>query len=628
MALRRSQKSSDTSISAVPNLRSHTKRAVDGGSNTSSKKRVTVSESSEVVSSRNNSKTSTQSSISSPAVTASPSPIEEKEHGSSNQSNNSSGKMKKKKKNRRRHFRGATYSLFLSKKKKKNSLVKKSQDESKDDECSLAGTENSSFLDSEDGNSLMSEDLYTPSEMSLADEEANPDSRNSPLLATETKTEVTESNSSVTNNQQQNVEVLQQTEVSEPSEVQESIETIKDEVESEIITQPVCIASDEVSQNATDMIQQVEDMQWVSDTKFDATSTNLFPSEVLKVPQYDDISNESLPNSTSFPFKTSSENIDDKTMLTNESVIEKIDEETDDGKNVTEEVKNIVETTVSDSENKDFSNIFKVEENSNQTEISHEKASSVFESNDQDNVSIAASAPTSGDEHDPENQTLPVSDVEFKDKENLSCDAPSTIATCVKSRQRIKRRFTDDIVDTDVGLLSLNSSMAPPRKVPPKPDPPKDVIQTFVSVTHSEAKKGPITKIECIYNSHQDPVKTCACDGETYEANLGEEDEGVFCQAVDSIDDKLVGCTNPVVTPKLVRSSVKIPFTIMCEMHLWRLKHHHSCPYCGLFCSQGSFMQCSGAKSKQKRYIYIMSSVSQRKKMVFHFVYTVEQLLE
>ncbi|XP_054715452.1 histone-lysine N-methyltransferase EHMT1-like [Uloborus diversus] len=186
---------------------------------------------------------------------------------------------------------------------------------------------------------------------------------------------------------------------------------------------------------------------------------------------------------------------------------------------------------------------------------------------------------------------------DFKDADP---DAQSTIANCVKSRQRIKRRFTDDIVDTDVGMLALHPSMAPRTKAPSKPQPAQDIIQNFQSVTHSEAKRGPISKIECIFNSRQKPIDECTCEGDTYEANLGNEDDGVFCQAVDSIDDKLVGCSNPVVTTRLVRPSVKIPFTIMCEMHLWRLKHHHSCPYCGLFCSQGYFMQCSSIKNKRR----------------------------
>ncbi|KAF8773102.1 Histone-lysine N-methyltransferase EHMT1 like protein [Argiope bruennichi] len=603
MALRRSQKSQDPSQTVTSSLRSHAKRNQDGAGNTSTtvKRRVTVSEPSEVFSVKNSSnKNFMQSSSSNPAA-ASLSPTEEKEQSSSNQSSISSGKLKK---NRKRHFRGGTYGLFLSKKKKK-SLAKKSQEESKDDECSLAGTENSSYLDSDDGNSLMSEDLYTPSEKSLADEEPNPESRNSPMFpAAEPKVDVSTGSNPLPNNEQEQPEVQKEAEVMESVEDQVNIDDNKDDIvlsENEVNPSVCPTAIDEISQNATDMTEQVEDMQWEQDKKFSPSSDNNFPSEALKAPQYDDISNESFSNSASFPFKQSpTENNEDK--VCEEPLSEKLDEKMDDEakEELISEDRDATETTqIADTEEQSFSNIFENEENSNleQEQITAEKNSILDSSGqEQDNESIAASMPTSGDEHDTENRN---SDVELKDRGDAG-DSSSTIATCVKSRQRIKRRFTDDIVDTDVGLLSLNSSMAPPRKVPPKPDPPKDVIQTFVSVTHSEAKKGPVTKIECIYNSHQDPVKSCTCEGETYEANLGNEEEGVFCQAVDSIDDKLVGCTNPVVTPRLVRSSVKIPFTIMCEMHLWRLKHHHSCPYCGLFCSQGHFMQCTSSKGRQK----------------------------
>lgn len=183
-------------------------------------------------------------------VSACSSPVEDGEHGSS-------GKMKK---NRKRHYRGATYSLFLSKKSKKKNLMKKS----KDDECSREGTENSSYLDSEDGNSLMSEDLYTPSEKSLADEEHNTDSRTSPMLVSEQKTG-------------------------------EEKPVATDEVKKE--QSAMRSENEDVSQNATDMIQKLEEMQWESESKCESQS--------LKAPQYDDISNESFSNSTTFPFKAS-----------------------------------------------------------------------------------------------------------------------------------------------------------------------------------------------------------------------------------------------------------------------------------------------------------------------------------
>lgn len=221
-ATRHSQASSSSS------LRSSIKKNVDSNPSVSTRRRVTLSESGD------------PKNTFSGRVSACSSPVEDKA-----------------KKNRKRHYRGATYSLFLSKKSKKKNLMKRS----KDDEGSREGTENSSYLDSEDGNSLMSEDLYTPSEKSLADEEHNTDSRTSPLLVSEQKTEAED-------------------EAKEESSAAQS-STLRNE-------------NEDISQNATDMIQE---MQWESESKGDIESK--------AAPQYDDISNESFSNSTTFPFKAS-----------------------------------------------------------------------------------------------------------------------------------------------------------------------------------------------------------------------------------------------------------------------------------------------------------------------------------
>ncbi|CAK9299740.1 unnamed protein product [Gordionus sp. m RMFG-2023] len=65
-----------------------------------------------------------------------------------------------------------------------------------------------------------------------------------------------------------------------------------------------------------------------------------------------------------------------------------------------------------------------------------------------------------------------------------------------------------------------------------------------------------------------------------------------LCQAKDSVDDKLVGCLNPVNLIEMCRPAPKIMFSYMCQVHKKRLKHHHCCPICGVFCTQGEFLVC------------------------------------
>ncbi|VEN36415.1 unnamed protein product [Callosobruchus maculatus] len=88
-------------------------------------------------------------------------------------------------------------------------------------------------------------------------------------------------------------------------------------------------------------------------------------------------------------------------------------------------------------------------------------------------------------------------------------------------------------------------------------------------------------------------VPTCFC---TRKTNLFSTTNGetVYCNAVDSIADKLVGCTrivNAEETP-LLRPSQQIPYTLFCSFHRNRLLRHNCCPACGIFCTQGLFLEC------------------------------------
>ncbi|XP_003698603.1 histone-lysine N-methyltransferase EHMT2 isoform X2 [Apis florea] len=68
----------------------------------------------------------------------------------------------------------------------------------------------------------------------------------------------------------------------------------------------------------------------------------------------------------------------------------------------------------------------------------------------------------------------------------------------------------------------------------------------------------------------------------------------LYCTAIDSIDNRLVGCCNEVDSNDVAmrRPSTRVPFIILCRMHKERLLRHNCCPSCGLFCSQGRFIQC------------------------------------
>ncbi|XP_052789200.1 uncharacterized protein LOC128223821 isoform X2 [Mya arenaria] len=90
------------------------------------------------------------------------------------------------------------------------------------------------------------------------------------------------------------------------------------------------------------------------------------------------------------------------------------------------------------------------------------------------------------------------------------------------------------------------------------------------------------------------PLCTCKISGTSFQKMASNV---TFCQALDSVDGKVLGCCNKVTNPQLVRPAVKIPFLAVCEHHRKRLRSHQCCPGCGHFCTQGRFLQCTRENS-------------------------------
>lgn len=74
----------------------------------------------------------------------------------------------------------------------------------------------------------------------------------------------------------------------------------------------------------------------------------------------------------------------------------------------------------------------------------------------------------------------------------------------------------------------------------------------------------------------------------------------LYCQAVDSLDERLIGCCNTVdkENARLVRPSVRVPYLVLCDIHHQRLQRHNCCPGCGNFCTQ---VCCYSLVYKKKR---------------------------
>ncbi|XP_026728846.1 histone-lysine N-methyltransferase EHMT2 isoform X2 [Trichoplusia ni] len=99
-------------------------------------------------------------------------------------------------------------------------------------------------------------------------------------------------------------------------------------------------------------------------------------------------------------------------------------------------------------------------------------------------------------------------------------------------------------------------------------------------------------------------VATCFCEASSnVYAAPKELTEPVFCQAIELVDGFRVGCSHPARHSRrapppaplapLLRAGPRAPYFLACALHAAQLAKHMCCPACGLFCTQGTFYQCS-----------------------------------
>ena len=94
-------------------------------------------------------------------------------------------------------------------------------------------------------------------------------------------------------------------------------------------------------------------------------------------------------------------------------------------------------------------------------------------------------------------------------------------------------------------------------------------------------------------------VVPCSCQEKPQLTTSKTEDgKPLLCQAMDAFDGKIIGCANQTTLRSLFRPSRTVQYKVLCEVHLARLRRHHCCPGCGMFCSQGEFLECFAVKKQ------------------------------
>lgn len=115
--------------------------------------------------------------------------------------------------------------------------------------------------------------------------------------------------------------------------------------------------------------------------------------------------------------------------------------------------------------------------------------------------------------------------------------------------------------------------------------PSSSIVETLVSK--------PDSALTATETHRKSMMCLCQVRSQLY-VTVSDNSAPLYCTAIDSIDGKKVGCCNEVDINdvNMRRPSTCVPFIILCRMHKERLFRHNCCPTCGLFCSQGKFIQC------------------------------------
>lgn len=487
------------------------------------------------------------------------------------------------KKQKKRHFKGGTYNLYLSPYRRKKNKKKNSDTASsvKDDESSIGGTENGSVIDSEGDNSIYSEDYYSPSEKSLLGDEPSSPGRADSCSGLEMQKNKEAGNSQMVLSKE-NCKSLENTDSHSRGE---SMDTASHSSLSSSLLKFKSVGSPSQNQENPDQdvcetggVKRKAELQDVLDSEFGTCKKvlrSLSSTEHDKLKQ----NNVAAPNN--------SDRCDENTMPT---LVKH-----EFSKYVSGDGSPRPHTPIKVESSPEIIKLLPVSSSPSDVPQCPPSEPPVIEL-----PSPIGCGQSDGELPSSEPQGDHTSDNMYAHGMTSGANgdsAVSTIAKSVKSRQRIKRRFTDDIVDTDAGILSLNC-MSGLKKM-------KD--QLSVS-PRAEMKIGQGSRVECVVDMKLPPVASCSCEGNSLKPKTRSNPYVVYCQAVDSFYENRLGCSNPVTDLRLVRPSVKNPFVFMCRMHLWRLKSHHSCPVCGLFCSEGSFLACQGPEGNSSQVHYYHES--------------------
>nr|XP_018903035.1 PREDICTED: histone-lysine N-methyltransferase EHMT2 isoform X1 [Bemisia tabaci]XP_018903036.1 PREDICTED: histone-lysine N-methyltransferase EHMT2 isoform X1 [Bemisia tabaci] len=183
----------------------------------------------------------------------------------------------------------------------------------------------------------------------------------------------------------------------------------------------------------------------------------------------------------------------------------------------------------------------------------------------------------------------------------------STPSDSVSPNESLKAEPCDSVCESSLSVTSLDSSSSSVSKRKYPCDPREDEVNGVEKVRRMDVPSPSTAEgsdIAAIPESSAISIgggtaAICLCQVNErvfVSPKVAEEAKEIYCQAIDSLDSQKIGCCNVVDKENkeavMLRPSVRVPYQLLCTVHFQRLIRHNCCPGCGLFCTQGRFVQC------------------------------------
>ncbi|CAK6977873.1 LOW QUALITY PROTEIN: histone-lysine N-methyltransferase EHMT1a [Scomber scombrus] len=129
---------------------------------------------------------------------------------------------------------------------------------------------------------------------------------------------------------------------------------------------------------------------------------------------------------------------------------------------------------------------------------------------------------------------------------------------------------------------------------------------------------GLATDAEATETDLAEELPLCCCRMETPHSGGSLSTQDQTCMAMESTDGMLSRCQRRVMKQEMMRPSNTVHLLVLCEDHRAGMVKHQCCPGCGLFCREGTFMECRPYGSISHRFHRVCASILKDRRFCPH----------